>query len=69
MWLRSLGSNYTWWGACFAGDVLRIDEYLQNGQDRTYIFWGVFCTVEPGAARLQWQLVKQVVYLESFMDV
>lgn len=42
MWLRSLGSNYTWWGACFAGDVLRIDEYLQNGQDRTCIFGGVF---------------------------
>ena len=33
-------------------------------------FFGVFfCRVEPGVARLQWQLVKQVVYLESFMDV
>ena len=21
------------WGACFAGDIPRIDEYLQNGQD------------------------------------
>ena len=30
---RSMGSNYTWWGACFSGDIQRIDEYLQNGQE------------------------------------
>ena len=28
-----MGSNYTWWGACFSGDIERIDEYLQNGQE------------------------------------
>lgn len=32
-YLKSMRSNYTWWGACFAGDIARIDEYLENGQD------------------------------------
>mmetsp|Transcript_38506 Transcript_38506/g.87571 ORF Transcript_38506/g.87571 Transcript_38506/m.87571 type:complete len:244 (-) Transcript_38506:115-846(-) len=32
-YLKTMGSNYTWWGACYSGDLKRIDEYLQNGQD------------------------------------
>uniref|UniRef100_A0A7S1RA30 Ankyrin repeat domain-containing protein n=1 Tax=Alexandrium catenella TaxID=2925 RepID=A0A7S1RA30_ALECA len=32
-YMKTLGSNYTWWGACYSGDLKRIDEYLQNGQD------------------------------------
>merc|ERR1712194_723846 len=32
-YLISRGTVYTWRGACVAGDIQRIDEYLQNGQD------------------------------------
>jgi len=32
-YMKSMGSNYTWWGACYTGDIKRIEEYLQNGQD------------------------------------
>lgn len=32
-YLKSKGSQYTWWGAACAGDIRRLDVYLQNGQD------------------------------------
>lgn len=53
-YLRSMGSNYTWWGACFAGDIARIDEYLDNGQDINEInpvLWnynGIDCAIYGG---------------------
>mmetsp|Transcript_93153 Transcript_93153/g.268062 ORF Transcript_93153/g.268062 Transcript_93153/m.268062 type:complete len:244 (-) Transcript_93153:65-796(-) len=53
-YLKSQGSNYTWWGACFAGDIARIDEYLDNGQDINEInpvLWnynGIDCSIFGG---------------------
>jgi len=32
-YLKKCGSNHTWWGAAYAGDIRRIDTYLENGQD------------------------------------
>jgi len=32
-YLKQCGSNHTWWGAACAGDIRRIDTYLENGQD------------------------------------
>merc|ERR1712060_944400 len=32
-YLKSFGSNHTWWGACISGDIDRIQEYIDNGQD------------------------------------
>jgi len=32
-YMKSMGSDYTWWGACCSGDIPRLEEYLQNGQD------------------------------------
>ena len=29
---QSQGSQYTWWGAAFAGDIRRLDTFIQNGQ-------------------------------------
>lgn len=32
-YLKSKGSQHTWWGACMAGDFKRVKEYVDNGQD------------------------------------
>ena len=32
-YLKSMGSQHTWWGAAIAGDLRRMEVYLQNGQD------------------------------------
>lgn len=32
-YLKSKGSQYTWWGAAFAGDIRRLDVFIANGQD------------------------------------
>lgn len=32
-YLKSKGSQHTWWGACCSGDYVRVKEYLDNGQD------------------------------------
>lgn len=32
-YLKSKGSQHTWWGACCAGDFNRVKEYIDNGQD------------------------------------
>ncbi|CAJ1346998.1 unnamed protein product [Effrenium voratum] len=64
-YLRSMGSNYSWWGACFAGDIPRIDEYLQNGQDINEInpvLWNynaVDCALHGGCAKAAQFLVAR----------
>ncbi|CAK9026150.1 Ribosomal RNA large subunit methyltransferase J [Durusdinium trenchii] len=64
-YLRSLGSNYTWWGACFAGDIPRIDEYLQNGQDINEVnpvLWNynaVDCAIHGGCGKAAQFLVAR----------
>lgn len=56
-YLKSKGSNYTWWGACFCGDIPRIDEYLDNGQDideLNPVLWnynGIDCAIFGGNAK------------------
>jgi len=32
-YLKSKGSQHTWWGALAAGDFKRVKEYVDNGQD------------------------------------
>merc|ERR1712151_50485 len=32
-YLKSKGSQHTWWGALTAGDFKRVKEYVDNGQD------------------------------------
>uniref|UniRef100_A0A6T1KCZ2 Uncharacterized protein n=3 Tax=Alexandrium monilatum TaxID=311494 RepID=A0A6T1KCZ2_9DINO len=32
-YLKSKGSQHTWWGACIAGDFKRVKEFVENGQD------------------------------------
>jgi len=32
-YLKSRGSQYTWWGAAFAGDLRRLDTFIEHGQD------------------------------------
>lgn len=64
-YLRSLGSNYTWWGACFAGDIPRIDEFLQNGQDINEVnpvLWNynaVDCAIHGGCGKAAQFLVAR----------
>ncbi|CAE7264566.1 rlmJ [Symbiodinium necroappetens] len=64
-YLRSMGSNYTWWGACFSGDIERIDEYLQNGQDVNEInpvLWNynaVDCAMHGGCGKAAQFLVAR----------
>jgi len=56
-YLKSKGSNHTWWGACCSGDIARIDEYLENGQDVgevNPVLWnnnGVECALFGGHAK------------------
>jgi hypothetical protein len=56
-YLKSKGSQYTWWGAAFTGDIRRLDVYLQNGQDINElnpVLWNynaMDCAVNGGCAR------------------
>ena len=53
-YLKSKGSQHTWWGACCAGDFNRVKEYVDNGQDVDEInpvLWngnGIFIAKEFG---------------------
>eukprot|EP00747_Dinoflagellata_sp_TGD_P155646 gnl/TRDRNA2_/TRDRNA2_177600_c1_seq1.p1 gnl/TRDRNA2_/TRDRNA2_177600_c1~~gnl/TRDRNA2_/TRDRNA2_177600_c1_seq1.p1 ORF type:complete len:259 (-),score=72.03 gnl/TRDRNA2_/TRDRNA2_177600_c1_seq1:77-802(-) len=55
-YLKSKGSQYTWWGACFSGDIKRIEVYLENGQDINEVnpvLWNynaIDCAVYGGCA-------------------
>jgi hypothetical protein len=56
-YMKSKGSQYTWWGACFAGDLYRIAEYLENGQDINeinpvwYNYNAMDCAIHGGNAK------------------
>lgn len=64
-YLKSMGSQYTWWGACFSGDIRRIDEYLQNGQDINeinpvlYNYNAIDCAIHNGCAKAAQFLVAR----------
>jgi len=64
-YLKSMGSNFTWWGACTAGDMKRIDEYLANGQDINElnpVLWnrnGIDCAIHGGAGKAAQFLVAR----------
>lgn len=64
-YLKSKGSQHTWWGACQAGDFKRMKEYIDNGQDVNEVnpfLWnsnGVNICQEHGQARCaQWLITK-----------
>mmetsp|Transcript_67636 Transcript_67636/g.190651 ORF Transcript_67636/g.190651 Transcript_67636/m.190651 type:complete len:244 (+) Transcript_67636:82-813(+) len=56
-YLKTKGTDHTWWGACYTGDLARIDEYIQNGQDINeinpvfYNFNAMDCVMQGGQAR------------------
>lgn len=64
-YLKSQGSQYTWWGACFSGDIKRLDEYLQNGQDineQNPVMWnynGLECAIHGGCGKAAQFLVAR----------
>jgi len=64
-YLKSKGSNYTWWGACFCGDIPRIEEYLENGQDINelnpvfYNYNAIDCAIFGGNAKAAQFLVAR----------
>lgn len=64
-YMKSKGSQHTWWGALVAGDFKRVKEYVENGQDIDEInpvLWNgnsVFIAHEFGNPRVaQWLIAK-----------
>eukprot|EP00747_Dinoflagellata_sp_TGD_P164349 gnl/TRDRNA2_/TRDRNA2_184166_c0_seq1.p1 gnl/TRDRNA2_/TRDRNA2_184166_c0~~gnl/TRDRNA2_/TRDRNA2_184166_c0_seq1.p1 ORF type:complete len:229 (+),score=56.03 gnl/TRDRNA2_/TRDRNA2_184166_c0_seq1:79-765(+) len=64
-YLKSKGSQYTWWGACYGADADRLREYLDNGQDVNevnpvlYNYNAVECAVSGGHEKIaQWLMVQ-----------
>lgn len=64
-YMKSKGSQHTWWGACASGDFARVKQFVDNGQDVDEInpvLWNansVYVAQEYGHARLaQWLLTK-----------
>merc|ERR1712032_721449 len=57
-YLKSQGSQHTFWGACIAGDFKRVKEYVDNGQDVDEVnpvWWGsngIFLAQEFGQNRI-----------------
>lgn len=64
-YLKSKGSQHTWWGACCAGDFARVKEYVDNGQDIDEVnpvLWNgnsVFLAQEFGQARIAQYLLSK----------
>jgi len=64
-YLKSKGSQHTWWGAVCAGDFMRIKEYVENGQDLDEInpvLWNsnaIFLAQEFGQARIAQYLLSK----------
>jgi len=56
-YLKSKGSQYTWWGAAFSGDIRRLDVFIANGQDTNEInpvLWNynaVDCAIHGGCSK------------------
>jgi len=56
-YLKCQGSQFTWWGAAFSGDIRRLDTYLANGQDINEInpvmwnFNAIDCAIQGGCGK------------------
>jgi ankyrin repeat protein len=64
-YLKSKGSQHTWWGALAAGDFKRVKEYVDNGQDVNEVnpvLWNgnsIHVAHEYGQTRIaQWLLTQ-----------
>mmetsp|Transcript_114700 Transcript_114700/g.255989 ORF Transcript_114700/g.255989 Transcript_114700/m.255989 type:complete len:241 (-) Transcript_114700:95-817(-) len=57
-YLKSKGSQFTWWGSLCAGDFARVKEFVENGQDvdeYNPVLWngnGIFIAQEFGHGRI-----------------
>lgn len=64
-YLKSKGSQLTWWGAAYAADTDRLTEYLENGQDinevnpALYNYNAVEIALESGSDKVGRWLVAQ----------
>jgi len=64
-YLKSKGSQHTWWGAICAGDFLRVKEFVENGQDIDEVnpvLWNgnaIFLASEYGKARIAQYLITK----------
>jgi hypothetical protein len=64
-YLKSKGSQHTWWGALWAGDLPRVAEYIDHGQDIDEInpvLWngnGVWHAMWSGNARVMQYLIAR----------
>lgn len=63
--LKSYGSQHTWWGAAYAGDLKRLKEFIDNGQDvdevntEEYNWNAVEMAIEAGLAKVaKWLITK-----------
>mmetsp|Transcript_30451 Transcript_30451/g.80752 ORF Transcript_30451/g.80752 Transcript_30451/m.80752 type:complete len:239 (+) Transcript_30451:69-785(+) len=64
-YLKSQGSQHTWWGAVASGDFMRVKEFVDNGQDVDEcnpVLWngnGIFIAQEFGQMRIAQYLVTK----------
>mmetsp|Transcript_11360 Transcript_11360/g.25813 ORF Transcript_11360/g.25813 Transcript_11360/m.25813 type:complete len:241 (-) Transcript_11360:35-757(-) len=64
-YLKSVGSQHTWWGASLSGDIRRLEVYLQNGQDVDEInpvFWNysaLDCAIYAGCGKTAQYLIAR----------
>merc|ERR1711879_667107 len=64
-YLKSMGSQFTWWGATYGADTDRLKEYLDNGQDvnevnpALYNYNAVECASTGGHPKVSEWLISQ----------
>uniref|UniRef100_A0A7S1AVL6 Uncharacterized protein n=1 Tax=Noctiluca scintillans TaxID=2966 RepID=A0A7S1AVL6_NOCSC len=64
-YLKSKGSQFTWWGAAFAGDIRRLQVFIDHGQDVNEInpvmwnFSAVDCAIAGGCGKAAHFLVAR----------
>jgi hypothetical protein len=69
-YLKCKGSQYTWWGAAFAGDIRRLDTFIQNGQDINElnpVLWNynaMDCAIHGGCGKAAGFLVARGAILQ-----
>lgn len=63
--LKERGSQHTWWGAAYAGDLKRLKEFIDNGQDvdevntEEYNWNAVEMAIEAGIGKVaKWLITK-----------
>lgn len=68
-YLKSKGSQYTWWGAACAGDIRRLNVFIENGQDINdvnpilYNWNALDCAIHTGNAKAAAFLVARGAFL------